>query len=204
MTTDFNQCLYLNGEKENAKSMLKKCNNNPTDLDWSCAGQESIDKDIFKHTMERPSGDNSQVELTHSLNTPTESIKKEDLLLVGNTETVSKEGFTNMGANYVRPGDCPDGYYWCSQSNKCKQVCMNCKFNERTYGKSKEFNEADPCFPNQGVYDGIDNDGYTQCTCGKNGQYCNEMFDAQGGMFVDDVYIMNVGDFGFLGDLAAY
>ena len=119
-------------------------------------------------------------------------------------ENSNVEGFTNMGEHYVRPGDCPDGYFWCTKSNKCKQVCMNCKYNERTHGRSKEFNEFDPCFPNRGVYNGITNKGLTKCTCGKNNQYCNEIFDAQGGMFVDKVYIMNVGDFGNLGDLAAY
>ena len=31
------------------------------------------------------------------------------------------------------------------KSGKIKQVCMNCKYNQRTYGKSKEFNEADYC-----------------------------------------------------------
>ena len=31
------------------------------------------------------------------------------------------EGFTNMGESYVRPGDCPDGYYWCKKSKQCKQ-----------------------------------------------------------------------------------
>ena len=28
-------------------------------------------------------------------------------------ENSGLEGFTNMGESYVRPGDCPDGYFWC-------------------------------------------------------------------------------------------
>ena len=81
---------------------------------------------------------------------------------------------------------------------------MNCKYNERTYGKSKEFNEADPCFPNRGVYDGITNQGLTKCTCGNNNQYCGDNFTAQGGMSIDKVFIMNVGDFQSLSKLASY
>ena len=200
MSIDFNECLYLNGEKDNAESMLDECINGSDDLDWPCTGQESIDQSILSRNLERPSGDNSSVELKHSLTIPTKINKKED----SSSSSSGKEGFTNMGEHYVRPGDCPDGYFWCTKSNKCKQVCMNCKYNERTHGKSKEFNEFDPCFPNRGVYNGITNKGLTKCTCGKNNQYCNEIFDAQGGMFVDKVYIMNVGDFGNLGDLAAY
>ena len=65
----------------------------------------------------------------------------------------------------------------------------NCKVNNG--GKSSELNEFDPCFPN-GVYDGIDNYGNTQCTCGKNNQYCPDkkislydMFTADGLMVLD-------------------
>ena len=198
MTTNFNECLYLNAEKDNAGSMLKKCINGSDELAWPCTSHKHIDTSILSMVTERPNADNIQGELHHSLNPQPTPIAKD------NTSIVSKEGFTNMGEHYVRPGDCPDGHYWCPQSNKCKQVCMNCKFNERTYGKSKEFNEYDPCSPDQGVYAGIDNQGNTLCTCGKNNKYCNELFDAQGGMLYNNNYIMNVGDFGLLGDLAAY
>ena len=201
MTTNFNECLYLNAEKDNAGSMLKKCINGSDELAWPCTSRKQIDTSILSTVTERPNADNIQGNLYHSLNPQPEPVVK-NIGTKANGSTI--EGFTNMGEHYIRPGDCPDGYYWCPQSNKCKQVCMNCKFNERTYGKSKEFNEADPCFPDQGVYAGIDNQGNTLCSCGKNNQYCNEIFDAQGGMFYNDVYIMNVGDFGLLGDLAAY
>ena len=161
--------------------------------------REEIDKDVFSIVTERPSGDNVSGNLQHSLNVDSINQKKDNLF-----ENSNVEGFTNMGERYVRPGDCPDGYFWCNKSKKCKQVCMNCKYNQRTYGKSKEFNEADPCFPNQGVYDGITNKGITQCTCGKNNQYCGDNFTAQGGMSIDKVFIMNVGDYKSLSKLAAY
>ena len=74
---------------------------------------------------------------------------------------------------------------------------------EQKYNKSKEFNEGDPCFPD-GVYNGIDNQGNTMCTCGSKGQYCNDIFDAQGGLVTDGVYIVNVGDYFNVGSLASY
>jgi len=204
MSIDFNDCLYLNGEKDNAPSMLKKCINGSDDLAWPdlawpCANRMMLDENILSNVTERPSGDNVNENLHHSLNVDSINQTKDNL-----SESSGVEGFTNMGEHYVKPGDCPDGYFWCNKSNRCKQVCMNCKYNERTYGKSKEFNEADPCFPNRGVYDGITNQGLTKCTCGNNNQYCGDNFTAQGGMSIDKVFIMNVGDFQSLSKLASY
>ena len=232
MTTNFNECLYLNAEKDNAGSMLKKCINGSDELAWPCTSQKHIDTSILSRVTERPNADNIQGNLYHSLN-PQPVVKNDRTKENGTTI----EGFTNMGKHYIRPGDCPDGYYLCPKTNRCKQICMNCKYNERTYGKTKQFNEASPCFPDKGVYDGIDSEGNTICSCGKNNQYCdldnieesvneeesvnvdnkgntllfcgdnkecNEIFDAQGGMLYDNVYIMNVGDYGALGELAAY
>jgi hypothetical protein len=202
MSIDFNDCLYLNAETDNAESMLKKCINGSDDLSWPCIGNELMDKDIFDLVTERPQGDNVQGPLNHSLHVDSHSQKKD--ILFENTNDSNVEGFTNMGEKYIKPGDFPDGYFRCPKTGKIKQVCMNCKYNQRTYGKSKEFNEADPCFPNRGVYNGITNQGQTKCSCGQRGQYCREVFNAQGGMFADNVFIMNVGDFGPLGKLASY
>jgi len=191
----------MNAEKQNATVMMNNCINGSDPLVWPCIENEIIDKDIFSIVTERPQGDNVQSNLRHSLTDGTDQTKDNiDNLFVNS----NVEGFTNMGEKYVKPGDCPDGYYRCPKTGRCMQVCMNCKYNESTYGKSKEFNEAGPCFPNRGVYDGIDNDGVTQCTCGQRGQYCGDNFTAQGGFFSDDVFIMNVGDFNALGELSAY
>ena len=203
MSIDFNECLYLNAEKDNAASMLKKCINGSDDLAWPCVDRRNLDLSILENVTERPSGDNVSGGLYHSKNNPVNENNNEptkDNLF----ENTNVEGFTNMGEHYVRPGDCPDGYFWCNKSNKCKQVCMNCKYNERTYGKSKEFNEFDPCFPNRGVYNGITNRGLTKCTCGKDSLYCGDNFTAQGGMSIDKVFIMNIGDYKSLSKLAAY
>jgi len=162
MPIDFNKCVYLNAEKDNADSMLKKCINGSDELAWPCVSKEDIDKDIYGIVTERASGD---IYPANTLDTHEKVVGDTgDAGLYGNSNV---EGFTNMGERYVRPGECPDGYYWCNASKRCKQVCMNCKYNQRTYGKSKEFNEADPCFPNQGVYNGITNMGILSVHAGQ-------------------------------------
>lgn len=90
------------------------------------------------------------------------------------------EGFTNMfvtdngpGKSTVPAGECPEGYSRCPQTGKCKQVCISCSYRDNM--KSREFNEADPCFPN-GVYNGITSDGSVKCTCGQDNQYCSQKF----------------------------
>ena len=63
--------------------------------------------------------------------------------------------------------------------------------------KSREFNEADPCFPN-GVYNGVKNDGSIKCTCGRDNQYCSNdfiknMYTTDGMMISGQKMIMNTG-----------
>lgn len=197
MNTNYINCMYINPEKENAVNMINPCLNGINESYWSCVGPTMIDQSALNWTLERPSGDNVSKPLPHSLQEETKKVDKP-------TKQQKVEGFTNLGKSYVPSGQCPDGYIYDRNSNKCKQVCQNCKFNETNYFKSKEFNEYDGCFPDQGVYAGIDNQGYTLCTCGKDEQYCGNIFDAQGGMYYDKAYIMNVGDYGFLGNMASY
>ena len=197
MNIDYNSCSYINPETESVRSMMKPCNDGKTNFQWECEQERILDNSILAWTLERPDGANIQGVLPHSQ-------MLDNVKVVQNTvKTDLKEGFTNLGESYVEPGVCPDGYFFCPLKQKCVQVCQNCKFNEKKYYKSKEFNEGDPCFPN-GVYNGIDNQGITQCTCGNRGQYCNDIFDTQGGLFADGVYIVNVGDYFDVGDLAAY
>jgi len=209
MSIDYNKCAYMNPEKQNADVMLRPCINGSDPLVWPCIERELMDKDIFSLTIERPQGDNISRKLNHSLGMDQKDTKK-DKFPVNNDiekdmfEDPNVEGFTNMGEQYVKPGDLRDGYFKCPKTGEIKQVCMNCKYNQRTYGKSKEFNEGDACFPNRGVYDGIDNQGNTRCTCGLRGQYCNDNFTAQGGFLSDDIFIMNVGNFDSLSKLASY
>lgn len=196
MNIDYN-CSYINPETESVRSMMKPCNDGKQNFQWECEQRRILDNSILAWTLERPDGANIQGILPHSQ-------MLDNVKVVQNAvKTDLKEGFTNLGESYVEPGVCPDGYFFCPLKQKCVQVCQNCKFNEKKYYKSKEFNEADPCFPN-GVYNGIDNQGITQCTCGSRQQYCNDIFDTQGGLFADGVYIVNVGDYFDVGDLATY
>lgn len=194
---NYNQCAYLNPEKQNSNLMLKQCigNDNHTNQPlWPCNQKVEINNNILNLVTERPQQDNIKLIENSYQN-------KNEKNMYMNSHV---EGFTNMGESYIEPGNCPDGYYKCPITNKCIQLCMNCKYNQKKYHKSKEFNEYDPCFPKKGVYDGIDNQGNIKCTCGSNRQYCNDNFTAEGGFFYDNVYIMNVGDFSSLGYLASY
>ena len=87
------------------------------------------------------------------------------------------EGFQNYNNTFIVPtglgetnieNKCSEGYTY--ENNKCKQVCTNCKYNDQM--RSQQFNEYDKCFP-QGVYDGINENGFTKCNCGNNNQYCS-------------------------------
>ena len=213
MSIDYNKCAYLNADKQNASSMLKPCINGADPLVWPCDERKVMNNDILSLVTERPNGDNIEGELPHSLNVSPELQARRKLLnsvappekkanenMYGNSNI---EGFTNLGASYVREGGLPDTYYKCPLTGKITKLCDNCKYNQDKVGLSRQFNEGDPCFP-YGVYNGLDNDGYTQCTCGSEGQYCNEIFDVQGGLFADGVYLMNVGDFGVVADYTAY
>jgi len=192
---DNNKCAYLNPEKQNADNMLKPCINGPEMLAWPCVERELLDNDIFKYITVRPQQDN----IPHRLEEPTDKNVNNDMFVNPNIE-----GFTNLGEQYVRPGDLRDGYFICPETGEIKQACQNCKYNKRTYGKSKEYNEADPCFPNRGVYGGINNKGETVCSCGSRGQYCGDNFTAEGGFYSDNIFIANIGHYDQLGKLSAF
>tara|TARA_B110000977_G_scaffold178493_1_gene236198 strand:+ start:22 stop:579 length:558 start_codon:yes stop_codon:yes gene_type:complete len=103
----------------------------------------------------------------------------------------SIEGFTSGGPPGERNtnGFCEDGYTY--ENGRCKQVCTNCKYSDRTRGKSTEFNEFDPCFSG-GVFNGLDNQGNKSCTCGKNNQYCSNDFVKK--LYTTDGMFFNDGD----------
>ena len=74
--------------------------------------------------------------------------------------------------------------------------------------KSREFNEADPCFPD-GTYNGVTNDGIIKCTCGSDNKYCsdsfvNDIFTTEGIMISGKKRIMNIGDTSLIEDLFNY
>ena len=114
------------------------------------------------------------------------------------------EGFTNSdrrfitdngpGKSSIPDGQCPEGFKRCSLTGKCIQVCRNCVYRDNM--KSKDYNKADPCFP-EGTYDGVTNEGNIRCTCGSSNQYCSDDFTkgftADGMMIDGKKIIMNVG-----------
>lgn len=102
---------------------------------------------------------------------------------------------TGLGEIQLRDGKCPDGYAKCPITGRCIQKCIGCVYRDNM--KSREFNEADPCFP-EGVYNGIDNYGNIKCTCGRDNRYCsdkftNSIFTADGMMMAGKKIIMNTG-----------
>ena len=187
-----NNCDYINADIDNASSMLRKCINGGVELGWPCKGDQAPYKGIsndklLKIYTERPQGDNIKGTKL-SFNT----IKEENII----------EGFTTMGEKYVPPGKCPDGYRRCPKTGTCKQVCMACKYRDNM--KSMEFNEFDRCFPKHGVYAGITNSGLTKCTCGKNNQYCGNMYTSDGSLLNSNNIVLSIGSLDNISKLAAF
>jgi len=159
-------CNYLNAETQSAKDMLRTCIGKDSKEIAPC---HKFNHKLHMRILDRPQDGNFFKTNEDNKN---ELVKPHKKVI---------EGF----ANYEDPGEytlwadeCPESYKKCEITGRCIKVCKNCKVNNS--GRSFEFNEFDPCFPN-GVYDGIDNYGNTQCTCGKNNQYCpdkkNELYD---------------------------
>jgi len=124
-----------------------------------------------------------------------------------------KEGFQNKsnvfvtdngpGKSSIPYGQCPEGYSRCQKTGKCIQKCIGCVYRDNM--KSREFNEADPCFP-EGTYNGITNEGYIKCTCGSQNQYCSDdsvknIFTTDGMMMSGQKIIMNVGNTNSISEL---
>jgi len=123
------------------------------------------------------------------------------------------EGFQNknnvfvtdngLGKSSIPYGQCPEGYSRCQKTGKCIQKCIGCVYRDNM--KSREFNEADPCFP-EGTYNGITNEGYIKCTCGSQNQYCSDdfvknIFTTDGMMMSGQKIIMNVGNTNSISEL---
>lgn len=152
-------CEYLDSSKQNASDMLQLCVQDKTKgFDFNCKPPTTNINNIFQE----------RDPITYS----------QDMV----------EGFTNSPVFYTDngPGEsiindkCPESYRYCHKSKKCIQLCNDCKYDQ--HNKSKEFNEFDPCFP-EGVYNGINNQGNINCTCGNNNEYCSDMFTAEGGLY---------------------
>lgn len=174
----YGQCKYLDMETQSASDVLKRCIGDPSsDSVAPCKKYNyKMNQDINALVFDRPQKDN--------IFTSDDMLKNGGSLIKSDGNNTI-EGFHNFydsrtndvyngpGESFVPFGECPSGFQKCPYTGECVQICMNCKLNVNN--KSKEFNEADPCFP-EGVYAGIDNLGNTVCTCGSQGQYCSDPF----------------------------
>ena len=62
-----NNAFMLIQESNNAEAMLDPCNNGTDDFRWACQRKQLLNDAIMSRNLERPSGDNSDKPLYHSL-----------------------------------------------------------------------------------------------------------------------------------------
>ena len=168
-------CKYLNAETQPASNMLRQCIGKDTSEIAPC---HKFNHKLHMRVFDRPLEDNYFTQ---------NNDKKKELT---NPHRDTIEGYENYdsGEYTIGAGECPESYQK-DNVGRCIKVCKSCKVNPG--GKSLNFNEFDPCFPN-GVYDGIDNHGNVQCTCGKNNQYCPEKKVSLYDMFTTDgIMVLN-------------
>jgi hypothetical protein len=217
------ECFYLDGSKQNAADMLRKCVQDKDSLyDLNCQDDPyqqdkygeikdtarmndiSIQRGMVDYYI-----DDSNNYLRDNKKNPKNSDNPKYLFNSG------VEGFKNYnkktyyvpegpGETNIPNGECPQGFG--REDGKCIQKCQGCVYKDNM--KSREFNEADPCFP-EGTYNGITNDGFIKCTCGSNNQYCSDdfitdIFTAEGMMMSGKKMITNIGDTSLIEDLFNY
>jgi hypothetical protein len=171
MSYDFLTCEYLDASLQPASDMLNRCVQDPRQgYDFHCRDQGPTEKPNEMNSLAIQRGHEVGIESSDS-----PSLTQRIGTMMGH------EGFANrvfptdtgLGESTVTPGTCPQGYTKCPTTGTCIQVCVGCDYHDHM--KSKEFNEADPCFPN-GVLAGYTNSGQVKCTCGDKNQYCPASF----------------------------
>jgi hypothetical protein len=204
------KCFYLDSSLKPASDMLRKCVQNKSSPYIFKCGDDPMRQETswdLKDTarmndisIQRGIVDYHVGDYMNPQNRTSNNIKITDSKLNFNSGT---EGFTNYfvtdngpGKSSISYGQCPEGYTWCSKTGKCIQKCIGCVYRDNM--KSREFNEADPCFP-EGTYNGVTNEGYIKCTCGSSNQYCSDdfiknIFTPDGMMIVGQKIVMNVGN----------
>ena len=223
-STEQLNCFYLDSSLKPASDMLRKCvQDESSPYMFDCGSdpmsQEmpgdvkntarmndiSIQRGITEFHVSGFDGDNVVMRPTVSENS---APKLNPLININLTE-----GFQNKsnvfvtdngpGKSSIPYGQCPEGYSRCQKTGKCIQKCIGCVYRDNM--KSREFNEADPCFP-EGTYNGITNEGYIKCTCGSQNQYCSDdfvknIFTTDGMMMSGQKIIMNVGNTNSISEL---
>ena len=203
-----NNCFYLNSDFQPASDMLRECIGDLSSPYNHNCGNDIKDINFKEKETARMNDISIQRGFSyynvdnHNVNTFLD--KK---LIKPTNDFLGKfgyEGFQNqgifitdngLGESSVPKGQCPEGYSRDLSSGKCIQKCISCVYRDNM--KSREFNEADPCFPN-GVYDGTTNEGFIKCTCGRDNKYCSDtfikdMFTTDGMMVSGKKIILNTG-----------
>lgn len=173
-------CNYIDASKSPASQMLNKCTQSPSLIPGPLCPEKSYQ---------------ARRNTTHTdLSAITRGYATSGQFMTPDAEAPKKtnpysnyEGFItdNGPGESTIPDKCPEGFTYDINQKKCFQVCQQCSY--RDHMKSREFNEADPCFP-QGVYNGFNSDGSIRCTCGHDNQYCRDSpidgYTASGGLFI--------------------
>lgn len=203
------RCFYLDSELKPASDMLRQCvGDNTSPYRFNC--EEDPMKQVLPEDVKETARMNDiaiqrgfSSYNVDNFNTKENSFKPNEF--IKNETNNLKEGFINykntfvtdngLGESQIPDGQCPEGYSRCPITGRCIQKCIGCVYRDNM--KSREFNEADPCFP-EGVYNGITNEGYIKCTCGKDNRYCSDdftknIFTADGMMIRGQKIIMNTG-----------
>jgi len=212
------RCFYLDSDYQPASDMLRKCvGDNTSPYRFSC-GENPMRQELPEDVKETArmndiaiqrgysyyNVDNHNVNSFQDKKQFTKKPLKTESTESTNSSNFGYEGFQNSkpfitdngpGESSVEKGECPEGYSLDLVSGKCMQKCIGCVYRDNM--KSREFNEADPCFPN-GVYDGISSEGFIKCTCGKDNKYCSNdfiknIFTTDGMMISGPKIIMNTG-----------
>jgi len=201
------RCFYLDSELKPASDMLRQCvgdNNSP--YRFNC--EEDPMKQVLPADVKETARMNDISIQRGFTSYNVDNFNNEEskpLVKTKKNFTNKIEGYQNYkdkfitdngpGESQIPSGECPEGYSECPITGKCIQRCIGCVYRDNM--KSREFNEADPCFPN-GVYNGITNEGYIKCTCGRDNKYCQDnfiknIFTADGIMMEGKKIIMNTG-----------
>ena len=224
-STEQLNCFYLDSSLKPASDMLRKCvQDESSPYMFDCGSdpmrQEktgdvkntarmndiSIQRGITEFHVSGFDGDNVVMRPKVSENSAPKLNPLIDINLTEGFQNKSNVFVTDNGPgkSSIPYGQCPEGYSRCQKTGKCIQKCIGCVYRDNM--KSREFNEADPCFP-EGTYNGITNEGYIKCTCGSQNQYCSDdfvknIFTTDGMMMMSgQKIIMNVGNTNSISEL---
>ena len=206
------KCFYLDSEFQPASDMLRECvGDKNSQIRFNC-GDNPMRQELPENLTRTTKIPDIAIKRgyafynvdNHNENSfkPSPVIKKP--VIKKSNNSYGLEGFQNknifitdngLGESNIPKGECPEGYSKDLVSGNCIQKCIGCVYRDNM--KSREFNEADPCFPN-GVYNGVTNEGFIKCTCGRDNKYCSDnfvknLFTTDGMMISNKKIIMNTG-----------